>query len=423
MRETDRRIKWLGSHLEYIDGAQTRKLPWSIVIALERFIQMLLPEIKIMLRPLWEYNYTIDPTDLRREYLDCLADYEDIVKDPIEDIFKEFSQPCYIVSFPSLERKNILLHCLLGHEIGHLVSREYIKESDFLDRATKRIKEISIQKVHELLRELQYEKDLKKEIPLIVATIEKKEIQNQLERAGNAWRRGVEEILSDIIGALLFGPAVLFSSLEFAIQNEMDHLPSTKNNFYPPWRLRLREVQKIIEENKFFPLPERLFELKIEESIKKQIEIIRRITVITSDLEIINSDPILSIVYSEILQDIESIKFKLKEGAHIKNLLATPETIYKRLPHLINRLDIGVPPNASETSLNEREPVNMVEIINAAWFHKISWEDTIFEGKEFNTKILVKRDTMNRLTLKGIEYSDIEKEYRKKNHISPYKVE
>jgi len=54
-----------------------------------------------------------------------------------------------------------------------------------------------------------------------------------------------------------------------------------------------------------------------------------------------------------------------------------------------------------------------VEIINAAWFHKISWEDDIFDKKGFfNDKICKKRDIMNRLTLKAIEYADLEKGFR-----------
>lgn len=387
LQDIDYKICELGSHVRYVDGARTQRLPWSVVKPFEKFAESLIPGITIMLRPQWKYNYSVVTTDIRQKYLDDLSEYEDFL--PNDKVFKDFKKPFHIVAFPSIERKTILLHCLLGHEIGHLISNKYFQQpriGQFLTDIRKKIAEILTRSGD--------------------ATPDIFTLQQESERARIAWIRGLEEILSDIVGALLFGPAVLFSSLEMAIQDELDWMPNPKNSFYPPWRFRLREIQKIIEDpsQEFFPLPKSIF-------ISEKFELIKNITGNTKDRETIEKDEVLKIVYAEIDKDIIEAKKVFSE--ELKEKTVKSQDLYKRLHHLIKRLDNGIPPNAFENSINDREPASMVEIINAAWFHKISWEDQIFKTDgSFNEDICKKRDIMNRLTLKAIEYADIEEKYR-----------
>jgi hypothetical protein len=56
----------------------------------------------------------------------------------------------------------------------------------------------------------------------------------------------------------------------------------------------------------------------------------------------------------------------------------------------------------------------LVEIINASWFYKITLEKKLLKDNvEIDTTLFDKIDTLNRLTLKAIEYSDIETEYKR----------
>ncbi|MDP3048834.1 MAG: hypothetical protein Q8N12_05310 [Thermodesulfovibrionales bacterium] len=283
LQDIDYIIRELGSHMRYVDGARTQRLPWSVVKPFEKFAERLIPGITIMLRPQWKYNYSVVTTDIRQKYLDDLSEYEDFLPNVSisDEVLKDFKKPFHIVAFPSIERKTILLHCLLGHEIGHLISGKYFQRpriGQFLTDIRKKIAEMLTKSGS--------------------TTPDIFTLQQESERAYIAWIRGLEEILSDMVGALLFGPAVLFSSLEMAIQDELDWMPNPKNSFYPPWRFRLREIQKVIE-------------------------------------------------------------------------------------------------------------------VPSHWFHKISWEDQIFKTDgSFNEDICKKRDIMNRLTLKAIEYADIEEKYR-----------
>ncbi len=409
LQDTDYAIQELGSQIRFVDGSITQKLPWSIIKPIEKFTKKLIPGIEIMLRPQWRYNYSVVTADLRQDYLEILAEYQDFLPDiSLEnDVLEDFKNPFHIISFPSLERKNILLHCLIGHEIGHLISRQYFTKN-IMDDFVLTIREEINQVVEQALQtsdEPELFLQLKKQINK----------QQYLEKATIAWRRGLEEILADILGTLLFGPAMIFSALEIAIQDNLDALPELANNFYPPWRLRLREILKEIEDPSqgFIPLPKSIFTVdRVVECVNGQFELIKKITQIENDKNIIEKDQILKIAYKEIFKHIDKAKAIFRNT--LKDSAVKSTDLYRNLPHLIERLDIGIPPNAQEEIISERVPATIVDIINAAWFHKITWKDKVFnETGVFNEKILINRDIMNRLTLKAIEYADIEDDYRK----------
>ncbi len=407
LQGVDFRICELGAHVRYIDGATTQKLPWSIIKPIEKYIQSLIPEKTIMLRVQWKHNYSVITTDICELYNDYLYEYKDIVEEhSLEKVFEDFNKPFHIISFPSLERKNILLHCLFSHEIGHLISDKYFnkeRRNKFVNKIREKINSI----VQSTLSTVSGQKSLFEPVRI------QAEITQELERAENAWKRGLEEILSDIIGVLLFGPAMLFSTLEIAIQDNMDHKPDLTNNFYPPWRLRLREMLKVIQyaSQEFFPFPKNIFLGETTDIINGRFEAIKKITQDESDRKKIQDDPILKVAYKEVDEDVIEAQKYFQE--QLKDLIVKPSVLYKRLSHLVDRINNGIPPNAYENSINDREPATIAEIINAAWFHKISWEDEIFNREgSFDESICKKRDMMNRLTLKAIEYADLEKEFR-----------
>jgi hypothetical protein len=198
LRDTDAIIRRLGADVRYVDGARTQRLPWSIIRAVEKFIKVLVPEITIMLRPQWKYNYSIAATDLRKRYYSDLDEYQDLLPNkPLEKyVFQDFKQPFHIISFPSLERKNILLHCLLSHEIGHLFSVSYLNKShsDFLKNVSTKIGNIVKGKYFDF-----------NNLPLFKHNQIQKEIQYEINRAEFVWKTGLAEVLSDIVGTLLFG--------------------------------------------------------------------------------------------------------------------------------------------------------------------------------------------------------------------------
>ncbi|MBI4679992.1 MAG: hypothetical protein HY753_01965 [Nitrospirae bacterium] len=367
-----------------------------------------------MLRPKWNYNFSIITSDLKEYYYDELLEYEDILPNmSLDEVFSDFKNPFHIISFPSLERKNILLYCLLGHEIGHLIARKYINESEFLKQTKDDITRIALNKLS--IKEMD-------SIPLFREVF----ITEEMKIATTAWKRALEELLSDIVGAFLFGPASLFSTFEFSMQFTMDQLPGEMNNYYPPWRLRLRKIQEIIEHpDHFLPLPNKFkFLDSTVKKVSSRYELIKEFTGNDTDLKVINGSPLLSIVYREVDKSFITIKDKIYNELHELEMVITPDLLYKKLPYLVERIDFEIPPNAYEPSINDREPSKLVEIINASWFHKLSWKDDIFsvEG-EFNKNMISVRDKMNRLTLKAVEFAELEGKYRDEyGKPSPYEI-
>lgn len=412
LRDTDTIIRSLGADLRYAENAKTQIVPWSVIKPIEKFIKDLLPGITIMLTSAWEYKYSIAATDLRSQYYDDLEIYQNLLPNTSleKEVFQDFKQPFHIISFPALERKNILLHCLIGHEIGHLFSKIYINK----DRITQ-----FDDKIRDIVNGIVKSKYIfAGQNPLFIQNQIKKETELEIRRASVAWQVGLAEILSDIIGAVLFGPAMLFSFFEIAIQYDIDEKPHYKNSFYPPCRLRLREILRTIDtpDQEFFPLTKDNFELgkikiKSIESVNKRFELIKEITQNEKDKKKFQDDQILKTVYKEIDKNISEAKEIIYKDLERK--VIKPSVLYKRLPYLIDRINNKIPPNAYEDSISNSETATIVEIINAVWFHKISWEDKIFnDDGSFNKDICKDRDRMNRLTLKAIEYADVQKEFR-----------
>jgi hypothetical protein len=397
-------IRQFAAHVLFVESAKTPNVPWSVIRPFEKFAGKLIPGITVMLLPQWEYNYGIVTRDLYHIYNNSLTELRDIPEwqQEIDRVFENFPHPFHLVFFPALEKKNILLHCLLSHELGHLLSQQYIRQNE--GRFLKENRD-------EIVRHVEERSGTKE--PLFTQQM----ITHTLERATHIWKRGLDETLSDVVGAILFGPAMLLSVLEMSVQGEMDHRPNEKNSFYPPWRFRLREIYKALVAlgEPFFPLPEDGFDSRVCSAVNRRFELIRGIVESNEDAKPLSETDDMRIAYREIGKDVEEAKGQFLKSWKQMGFAVTPTRLYKKLGYLINRLDHGIPPNAYEESVEEREPADIVDIINAAWFHKIAWEDPICGGGgNFNEEICTKREIMNLLTLKAIEFSDLEKEYRSK---------
>jgi hypothetical protein len=195
-------------------------------------------------------------------------------------------------------------------------------------------------------------------------------------------------------------------------------MPDYINNYYPPWRYRLRQIIEVLLRPlaHFFPISAEYFSsTKIHEKINTRFELIKNLTEKKDDMEIIKKDPLVKIAYREVEKDLGNIINKTNHFTNeLKNKALTPTNLYKDIEHLVIRLRNGIPPNAIEFSVKKRRPAELVEIINASWFYKIEFEKKLLKDNgETDATLFDKIDTLNRLSLKAIEYSDIEIEYKK----------
>jgi hypothetical protein len=408
----DKWITHVGEHVKYIDSARSQRVPWSIIPAFEDFADNLIGDVEVMFCPLWEYNYQFISSDIKKHYqyiIRSLMNVPGVPGDSEETVLDNLKKPFHIIRFPSPERLNIRLHANIGHELGHKFAAIFFSD-ERKDRFTKSI----LIKVKELVEEGVKEKKIPAE-PLIKLNYNRQ----YLERAAHVWERALEEILSDITAGILFGPAALFSIFDFALKDELDHLPSEKINFYPPWRLRLRTAVSLLVSpgNEFFPIPKEFLAkndpFKKGQAALEYFDFIKSITEPDNNAHIISQDPLVKLVY-ENLQDWidEGVQFLLDEQKLGERRL-TPKKLFEKLPHLLDRLENSIIPNALEMSVDNRSPADFAEIVNVAWFYWLSQPEAVVSNNGLvNREAYKLRVKMNNLCLKAVEYAHLEYCYR-----------
>ena len=407
-------IKEFGQWIQYPGRAQALNVPWNIVCSLERFILNYLPGTRILISPEWHYNYSISHRDVYRiffQYLSMLQHY--YPNRSIKDVLKPLRKyrPLHIVTFPVIEKDNVLLHSLLGHEIGHLFIKDYLskkREAAFLSSIQ--------QEVHKFTEDV-----LRSKYPGIKKSIFKNQIfldesQINFRTCTLYWRRGLEELISDFVGSIMFGPSVLFSTLEVAFQFGLDEAPESISEYYPPWRMRIREIidTLITPGRLFFPILEDSgFNPVYREAINKRFRLIRKIAEEQSDNKTIDSDFLMKISYREMKEELAEAKNVI--GERLKDKAINPRDFYAKLPYLMERLETFIPPNSfGDDPLNET-PASFVEIINASWFFRIAKEVVLIDKEgHFNKGEILAKERMNRLTRKAIEYAEISENLKRR---------
>lgn len=411
LRTTDFLIKAVAEQLRYVEAAYTERLPWSIVASFEKLVGTILPEIQIMLRAMWRYNYAFHMVNQGEVYRRALQPYREYVPamDLEKDVLNEMQSPFHIISFPSLEQKHILLHSLLGHEIGHLLADRFLTkdlEAAFLDLVKMEVTAAADEDLKTLPAGMG--EDLRR-------TLREQTIGAYLQQTLSYWRRALEELLSDATAVFLFGPAALLSMLDLAIQNPLDEVPEAATKYYPPWRTRLRNALLLLDqEDGWFPAPDSLFRGDAARAarVNDRFTYIRSLVAVDSDTTAINSAKLAQIAYREVAALMGSgHEFMLKTS---KLAAQRPKAtkIYERLPILVERLDHHIPPNAFEETLDDVRVADFAEILNATWFHKVSTGPFDPISGEFDDKAIDARNLINNLTLKAIEFAHLATEYR-----------
>jgi dCTP deaminase len=426
LRTLDWQLKQFGSHIRYVESARTEQLPWQVIPSFEKLVGLLRPGAKVMLRPMWHYNYATIVSDLRELYLHELQEYEYYLPDvDVEsNVVLPLGSAFHIISFPALERDNILLHSVIGHELGHLIASDLVEKfkKDFLESVQS---DIETATDSELARNNVTEDNA----ALWYGPIRTTRLTENSKQCLKYWERAMEEILADVVGALLFGPAALFSTFDIAVQSGFDIAPSERHEYYPPWRTRIREVLGIVDEvaggllsvkgelfrmNAPMSLAMRAEDLGLDRDsraalVNDRINTIRTTAASTTDETAINRSALAKIAYSALRRYLDLATFDVKDviGGRIVN----EKQLLASLPTLIERLDAGVTPNAEHDMPSRKlSKVGLVDVLNSAWYHKASLTIAPMPAADRELFELV-RSQRNRLTLKAIEYAHLAEEH------------
>ena len=389
-------IEFYGSFLQFLDNANTEQTPRGLVHILEDIIHKLDPDAELLAWPQAEYNYSI---------IDIIGPIKDATENIFSaethtNIFKPFKGPLKLISFPRIERDDILVHAIFGHEIGHPIADDFLSneelKSPFLDGLTEARKKLV--------------KKYEKQISTLPSDVEKVNYtQELLSQLITVRKRGLEELISDCVALLVFGPSALFASYDVLVLSGLD-VPPSYPDYYPPSRYRLRVIKELMDKEGF---TETLLDFKApdvdneeEKSLKGFLDNIDIIIGDYSDQSEININPILEIAYDWLKDTLsEAIDFAKKQVADVTY---SKDIIQKEIPDLLERLELDLPPN--EIGVYPKvEIVDWKSAILSAWIFKIVGSKKTSKGRlPIDIKDI---ERLQRRTLKAIEYIMLQKKY------------
>lgn len=358
LRFISHEIQQQGMFLQWLDNAHTAQSPRALALLLRELMNKRPPESGVVVIPQAEYNYSI--LDVGPHFAQLVQDW---IPNSRQALFDEFKKPLKLVAFPRIERDNLLAHAIFGHELGHPIADEFLawEEAQGHTSAPQATAHASVQK---FVAELVVKNSALKTRELELTT-------NLTRQVLEIRKRAIQELVSDVVGALIFGPSALFAMYELLWDGSWDS-PPTGDEWYPPSRLRMRVMLQVLDERGSL---KSLLSCS-GECVKKYLPAMdafvqhaREIVATTSDDAAINDKAHNRIAYEWVLKS--SLPLALEFVKRECKLLGYDEaTAYGQLDEMIARLELGVPPNEvgaplSPVTVDPRSP------LLAAWIYKM----------------------------------------------------
>ena len=383
-------IAQLGVFLDWLDNAHTEQTPRGLVQLLKHLINLIAPNSRVIASPQAEYNYSI--RDLGG-YLKNLVD--NYIPHSKQSLFDEYlSSPTKLISFPRIERDNILAHAIFGHELGHPIADEYL-EQETIDTG-------QLQKY--IVDFLQQE--LKKQNIQISEEEKLTKITNIFNKVLEIRKRALQELISDAVGIIIFGPSAFFACYELFWAGDLDALPS-QVELYPPSRMRIRLMLILMKDLGY---QQGLLNIKNDKSnnyvdaVKDFFSFCENLIAIDTDQQAINNSPLHKLAYDSAIGSLEqAIQFAL---AKTSKVAFDVNRIILQVPELIKRIEMNIPPN----EIGDPKSPQLVDYrasLLSAWIYKLRniSPDT---NKELSS---AENERLQKLTLRAIEYVILQSEY------------
>lgn len=392
-----RALTWLASYsMSLLDHANSAQTPRGLARFLSQIRDGLQKDSELLVTPLADYNYTIGN---HFPYLDKALRGTLISEASWDAKSAKYKNGLNVVRFPRIERDNVLLHAIFGHEFGHPIADAFLAEDQKSTDYQTTILSLK-EKINEAYSShLSGESDPVKRI---------KRHGKLCDIAAELRRRGLEELISDAVAAMLFGPSALFAAAELLVPDGLDQLPQPQE-YYPPSRFRLRVICKVLKNSGHL---EALKGMAVDPDLADQLTATKEylahlesLAHSSDDIAERNKNPLVRIAYEWIDKSLDAGIAYAASAVDAMSYKST--TVMNQTPEALRRLDLGIPP--SEFGIFPKiSPIDWRTAILAGWMHKlhvlalpnVDW---------LNRRDRIK-DTQT-LTLKGIEDSLLSLEY------------
>jgi len=377
-----RLIQSLAPYIDWLNGAQTQKVPWSFIPTAERFAKGIIPKIKPILYSENRYNYRIVWWENSR---------------------KKLHRYCF-VSLPSLHRTDVLMHNLIGHELFHPKCRQF----------TKGLENVVASEISEECKRIRPDLDPN--------TLFGQNMLAQMNKTSmRAWERALHELLCDMFCTELFGPASLLGMRAYTSFSDWMVPPGPENNFYPPLQYRFEVVwQKAIDKHSLDNLCNEISKHdgihSIGKAFRREVDtfVAEKALDSTGGFDLVNSlpDSSLSIAYRKVNDVMDDAHQYVMSYVNKMPTTWKDERVLAQIPHLVIRLMNGIPPSEipnfsfdAKKKMGKYSPeaAELPAILIAGWIYQVHRE---LSCAKRNAKLLP-FETLCRLLLKACEDSEM----------------
>jgi len=388
-------LPYLCNLLEYIEGSEVQNTPAALIRPLKRLVRHYLLNSEIIFRSYSQLNYSFAPlTERLRKVFSG-----EIFKSLLEGLPEFFA----VVSFPKVESNYVLLHCMVGHEIGHGLYQEKNLGEVLIPLVT--IDKSALDQIAKVIIETESQgqdvsgKQQLSETELGESLRVKELLTKLINKVIGNW---VEELAADAFGICIFGPAYFFAFINFvsAIQllrsSSYTH-PSPSIRMKLMWHL-LKSDQKDSADSLSF---ERIFEDKTKDFVQQWVKVASK------------EGPPLHPIYDIVEKSITPIIICHICSKVIEGMNGSEYTIQKYQKNISTLCDLIknlIPPNEMvDFKQKKTTSSDVVSILNAGWEVYLSFMDEFsknFEVVYKDNKIECDKK-LNELLLKAIELSEI----------------
>jgi hypothetical protein len=388
---TSRAIVELGETLEYFDNAGTDQTPRGLVCLLRSLYERLHRKSKFLAWPQAGYNFTIRSLiDYLKELFKYLgADAE------VAAVFASYTGPQDLVSFPRVERDNVSMLAIFGHELGHPIADEFLQQEGGSPA--------------HLARETQARQHVINALAGSPTPPTLADLHAAMQTVFHLRKRALEELISDTVGVYLFGPSAIFAGYEILMCNNLDVVPSPQTEGYPPGRMRIRvSMEAANTEGYIGALRDLTADIAVGATASHAaalLDHLERLASDKSDEQHIAASPIARIAYEWIAATLPSAQAFAR--SKVGDALYGEPSIRSEVPRLVERLKQGLPPNEIGNSLNPTA-VDERSSVLAGWLVSLEASQAGTDPNEATAQL----SRLNEKALRGLEYVVLQRRYR-----------
>lgn len=378
-------------------NASIENVPAEMVLPTERIARLVFPDCQVIIECVAEHNYYFREIGNRILDIFSSADLEDILSQ--EEVFPSSLFRLQVCLNPPC---GILLHCLLGHEIGHAIYKARGVSSNLLPSINFNEQAI-IDLINTRFQQLQEDFATRaRRAPtqiLLDQTRGFMEYITKMEilRVSSKW---IEELFCDFIGTGLFGPAFICASSMFL-------LPFTQiddsSDSHPSNRLRVQLSINALERSD----PGFCYRLLYKPNLKNDVEpLIKPWKQLIGVRYIPPQDPVHKIAFEAVVNIKDKIIKEAKSALGDKYF--HPSSYSKEVPQLRKRLGGWLPPNEYQIKAGDKFSIASLQgIFNSGWLSYLEDMPNFISLLQRLSESEVKSRFYG-LVSKGIESSEIQ---------------